>query len=95
MKTFQSGPIQSNFQDNGKFSHYRLTFPVPKEMSDKIDIRYQMVIKNKLFFVFISEDWDEINYQMAACQVMVNDYKVCKYEQKRINALNNLAAFAK
>ena len=93
MKSFRFGPIEANHYDDGQFSHYRLTLPVPSKIELQKPFKPEniMWVKNKLFFVFISTDWNEIQRQMAACQVVINDYKVCLYEQKKLNALDRLA----
>lgn len=88
MKTLQTGCIQTILERSGKFSHYRCTFPIPKELC----YLYPEFLEskgNRLFYVKTDVDFERLWYNINLVQVTVNDWKVTKYEEKKNQALNN------
>ena len=79
--------------ENLKLSHYYCTFPIPKEVAEKLQYIDCQHIKGKWYFVKHNQDLDALWYEINRIQVTVNDWKVSMYEQKKLNALSRCVEY--
>lgn len=92
MNTKQAGCIQTILENSGRFSHYRCTLPIPKEVAH-LYLDFLMTKGNKNFYVKTDVDFDRLWYNINLVQITVNDWKMLKFKGKKEIAISNCASF--
>jgi hypothetical protein len=88
----QTGFIQTHLDASGKLMYYRCTVPIPSQVVPMINVNSLMVKGKRYFFIYASPDWDDLQYQIAAIQYTVNEYKMQLFRDKMAIALSKLTS---
>lgn len=74
----QTKCIQTILYDNGKLSHYRSTFPLPKEyaLANYVREPYRKLINKTWYYIGESKDFDGLYNYINKLQISVRRWKM-------------------
>lgn len=92
-KSIRTGCIKTNLHNNGRFSHYSCTLPIPRVFAESINFEDCQCIKGKYYFCKLNIDFDNLWYAINKIQVAVANHKIIVLTEKRDLAFNRATTY--